>query len=258
MQLYSADQASVSPGERQHTGAAMLSGLPGLLLLLFLLIMGGSGCQQPPAPTPLPPMTTPTLLLPTVTPPPTPSLLPTAAPLTLLSPTTTPTLTPLPTPQATTVPGSVLSSGETWYDGAGDGAGWSLTVDNFSYEAFHTPRFTLRNHTGRTVVFPEFSTRSFRIVSDAGETFAPCTIKGGGSGWYNTWWSTMGQTKIEAGGSLSWQWTFHPYDPDHRACDSYSHSTPPVSSEARTLTLVVEDIANMMTDARWRVEIPRP
>jgi hypothetical protein len=68
----------------------------------------------------------------------------------------------------------------------------------------------------------------------------------------------MGQTKIEAGGHLNWQWTFHPYDPDHRACDSYSHSTPPVSSESRTLTLIVEDIANMMTDARWRVEIPRP
>jgi hypothetical protein len=149
------------------------------------------------------------------------------------------------------VAGSVLRSGQTW-----SSSGWSLTVSGFTYQTFHTVSFTLRNETGRDVILPAFSTEQFKIVADTGELFAPCSIKG--SGWYNTWWSTVGQTEMAPGEVLEWEWDFHPYDPEHRACDSYSHSAPAVPAEARHLTLTVEDLAGVVSQARWQADIPRP
>jgi hypothetical protein len=161
-------------------------------------------------------------------------------------------MTPLPpTPAPTTSPGSVLQSGETWHTD-----GWALTVSDFTYHSFHEIHFTLHNLTGRTVLFPEFSTSTFRIVSDAGDTFAPCSIKG--SGWYNTTWRTIGQTSIEANDTMEWQWKFYTYDPEHRACDSYTRNVPVFSSDAHTLTLTVENLGDVMVDAQWMAKIPRP
>ncbi len=152
---------------------------------------------------------------------------------------------------ATTPPGSVLQNGETWYAN-----GWGLTVNDFTYDAFHHVSFILHNYSGRTVIFPEISTQGFRIVSDAGETYAPCSIKG--IGWYNTQWHSIGQNEIEANGTYAWEWEFYPYDVEHKECRLYAQSEASFSSNTRTLTLTVENIADRIVDARWQVEIPRP
>ncbi|NJN65965.1 MAG: hypothetical protein HC884_04245 [Chloroflexaceae bacterium] len=181
-----------------------------------------------------------TAVLPAPSPVPSPSL-----------PPAVPTLLPTPTPWATTGPGTVLSSGQAWHRD-----GWSLTVSGFTYQTFHTVTFALHNGTGRPVILPSFSTETFSIVADTGETFAPCSIKG--SGWYNAWWSTVGQTEMDPGETLEWEWEFHPYDPEHRACNSYSRHTAAFSSAARHLTLTVEDLAGVVSHARWQADIPRP
>ena len=244
-----------------------------LLSLLYLNGCGGSstggddrGSNLPPTPTPTAPGAALSTLetLPTPAPSarptatassfPTPSLRPSLRPSPVPAPSlppASPTVPPPPTAGATTVAGSVLRSGQAWHSD-----GWSLTVSGFTYQTFHTVSFALRNGTGRTVILPEFSTEQFKIVADTGELFAPCSIKG--SGWYNTWWSTVGQTEMAPGEVLEWEWDFHPYDPEHRACDSYSHSAPAFPSEARHLTLTVEDLAGVVRQARWQADIPRP
>jgi hypothetical protein len=192
------------------------------------------------------PTPTPMIIVVTPTPRPTPVMLPTEKARPTLAPTR------LPPPSATTVPGTLLAPGDPWHV-----AEWSLTVSDFGYKTFHKKmRFTLHNRSGRTVIFPAFSADQFRIEADTGETYAPCSIRG--SGWFNTWWRTFDQKEIAAGEEMTWHLQFHPYDPEHRACDSFSQSKPELPPEADTLTLTVENIGDIITNARWETEIPRP
>ena len=158
---------------------------------------------------------------------------------------------PTPTLPPNLLSGTALANNQSWKNGP-----WSLTVSEFTYDSFATIRFSLRNNSGRTIIVPEFSASQFQIVADSGEIFAPCSIKG--DGWFNTWWQDYGGTELEDDETFEWEWTFHPYDPEHRACNTYSNSQPPLPADAHTLTLVVTSIGDMITDARWQLEIPRP
>lgn len=182
-----------------------------------------------------------------------PQTQPTSLPTTRAPATNPNPAPPMPTP---TLPadlhsGTALTNNQSWKNGP-----WSLTVSQFTYDSFANVRFSLRNNSGRTIIVPEFSASQFQIVADSGEIFAPCSIKG--DGWFNTWWQDYGGTELEDGETFEWEWTFHPYDPEHRACNAYSNSQPPLPADAHTLTLVVTSIGDMITDARWQLEIPRP
>jgi hypothetical protein len=203
--------------------------------------------EQPVAvPTSPFPSDTPALL---ATTPPAPAAPITATPIPVLLASPTPIRSHLPTPTST--PSLVLANHETWKSDD-----WSLTVSNFTYETFSTPHFTLQNTTGRTVLLPPFSAKNFTITADSGEIFAPCSTKG--SGWYNTWWQTYGETTLQPGETLAWDWTFSPYDPEHRACDTYSHSKAPIPAHAHTLTLTIERIGTIIPQVHWQTTIPRP
>ncbi len=221
-----------------------------LPLLLLALLLAGCGTSPPAPRSQLAQRTTATATpqpTATATVPPTPTATPDPPP------PPPPTLTPRPTPTA--IPASAhrppLNNGDTWVND-----GWALSVSNFTYETFHTIHFTLENRTDRNVRFPAFSTDQFRITSDAGDTFAPCSIRG--SGWYNTVWNTKGPLEIAAGESIAWEWKFYRYDPQHRACDTYSQSAPTFASDAHTLTLTVENLGDTIVNARWSATIPRP
>lgn len=194
-----------------------------------------------PTNTPIPTSTsthtvTATPVPPTETPTPTRTSTPTKVPTPTQTPT--PTKVPAPTPIPMTAPGSVLKNGETWYTER-----WSLAVSNFTYKTLDAVRFALRNRTGQTVLLPGVDAKKVRIVPDIGEDLYPCY-----AGAFGHIWRSLDQQEVAAGKTLEWEWAFHP------GCE-FRDAFPP---EARTLTLIVENIADVITNARWQTEIPRP
>ncbi len=154
--------------------------------------------------------------------------------------TTAPTLTPV----SPTVPGTTLKNGETWYV-----EGWSLTVSNFTYKTLNSIHFILRNRTGRTVLFPEIDPRKFKIVSDADDELYAC--RRGPS------WPVIAQTELSPGEKIEWDWGFYPLD-YWGSIGTCHEGYPRFSPDAKTLTLIIENIADVIVNARWQTEIPRP
>lgn len=182
---------------------------------------------------------------PTITPGPSPTALPTATstPRPTATPRPTDTPIPSPTPIPTTAPDTVLKDGETWYV-----EGWSLTVSNFTYKTLESVHFTLRNRSERAVLFPSFSSGKFRVISDAGDELVPCEPRS--LGLRDLPAGDIGQTELLPNKMLEWDWRFRRYDGN--ACSGG------YSSNAKTLTLIVENLADVFVNARWQTEIPRP
>jgi hypothetical protein len=183
--------------------------------------------------------------------------LPTSLPATNTSmPTNSPipTTSPRPTPIPSTAPGSVLKDSEEWFAN-----GWSLRVSNFNYDSLSQIHFTLTNHTDKSVVFPEIKSQRFKIVTDADETLIPCGDIGlaaqGGEA------DPIPQTKLNPNGRLEWTWSFAHIDPDYYSRGSgypcWRVETS-VGSATRNLTLIVEDVEGVITNARWEANVPRP
>jgi len=185
----------------------------------------------------------------TPTQPPLPTSPPTATELPRPTSTPAPTKTPVPTPF--TKPGSVLKSGETWYQG-----GWSLKVTSFNYDSLGAVKFTLRNNTDKSVLFPEISASPIRITVDTGELLVPC----GGIGLIGRGArpANVSQQQVGPGQTIEWSYPFMNRNPNWPQLGYECEGGPSFSSRAKTLTLVVEDVGDVITNAQWQVTIPRP
>lgn len=186
-----------------------------------------AGGQAPTAPATQPEV-------PPLTPePPTPPAPPTAIP-------TTPPPTPIPPTEA----GAILRDGETWY-----GNGWTLTVNNFSYDNLK-PTFRLQNNSGRVVLLPSARGDNFTMEADTGESYAPC-IKVDNWTWRIP---TMPQKEYLAGATYEWSWGFA-YSLKGNPCQEPFGR---FGDTTRSLTLTVKDIAGVIVNARWQADVPRP
>jgi tetratricopeptide (TPR) repeat protein len=180
---------------------------------------------------------------PTTTPGPSPTPLPTATSTSRPTATARPTNTPIPspTPISTTALDTILKDGETWY-----AEGWSLTVSNFTYKTLNAVQFVLQNWSDKTILFPVIDGGQFTITTDTGEKFQPCYFYA----WNQQPNYVVDQTELEPGERLEWTWEFRNRD---RGCETREYS-----SAARILVLTVKNLADVIINARWQTEIPRP
>jgi hypothetical protein len=137
------------------------------------------------------------------------------------------------TPSALTQPGTVLNDGETWYVN-----GWSLTVKNFTYKTLSQVEFVLQNNTDRAVLFPG-TYDDIKLVSDGGDDFS-CIYEFG-----------PGQSEIRPHEQVKWITDF---GTDAPGC----HYDRDISPSARKLTLTVGNLSDVIINAKWQAEIPRP
>ena len=146
----------------------------------------------------------------------------------------------------------MLHDGETWY-----AKGWSLTVSNFAYDTFGSGdgkgiHFVFLNLTGRKVLFQ--GSAKMKLLSDANDKYIPCVPVSAYRGYSsNATFPDIQQGNIVVGAKLEWTWPFMFYpDPDGWCIDQLP------APQARKLTLIVDAIGDVIKNARWETDIPRP
>ena len=99
------------------------------------------------------------------------------------------------------------------------------------------------------MLFPEIDPRKFKIVSDGDDELYACR--------WGPSWPVIAQTELSPGEKIEWDWGFYPLD-YWGSIGTCHEGYPRFSPDAKTLTLIIENIADVIVNARWQTEIPRP